>query len=74
MSHKEYYMYGSPEVQVIEECSELIKELCKIQRFGWFAIDSKTGVEYNNKEAVKREMDDVIEAIERLAIKMREMK
>lgn len=74
MSHKEYFSCGTSEIQVIEECSELIKNLCKVQRFGWVAYDPITGAIYNNKEEVKKEMDDVIEAIERLAIKMRALK
>jgi hypothetical protein len=73
MSHKEYLKYGSASIKVIEECSELVKELCKIERFGFFAKDPLTGIEYNNVEATKKEADDVIEAIEKLMIELRQV-
>jgi hypothetical protein len=32
---KGFEAFGSPEDKVIEECSEVIKAICKGKRFGW---------------------------------------
>ena len=70
MSDPKYKDIGSPTTKVIEECSELIQALCKADRFGWFNFHPSRP-ESNNMDDVKREMDDVVEAIERLQIEMR---
>lgn len=35
MSDINFKNIGDPTTLLIEECSEVIKELCKVQRFGW---------------------------------------
>lgn len=65
------YPQGSPEDKLIEECSELIQAICKYKRFGVEATDPKTGINYRNDDDIKREMDDVIKAMEVLEAKIR---
>jgi hypothetical protein len=55
--HSEYSKYGSPSIKVIEECSEVIKELCKIERFGLDNHNPYTGKE--NRELVLEEFADL---------------
>jgi hypothetical protein len=70
MSHPEFAHIGTAEGKCIEECAELIHAVSKAERFGWFnKYDGMTNIEW-----VKLEMDDVVEAIERLQEKMRQMK
>ncbi len=35
MSHPDFKHIGSPAVRLIEECGELIKAICKAERFGY---------------------------------------
>lgn len=58
--------------KVIEECSELIKAVCKAERFGYFNYHPSTPYK-NNIERIKEEMHDVIEAIEDLEKEMRHL-
>lgn len=71
MSDPKYKDIGSPTTRVIEECSELIQALCKVERFGWFNFHPDRP-ESNNMDEVKMEMDDVVEAIEQLQVEMRQ--
>jgi len=66
-----FYNQGTPEIKLIEECAELIKAVCKYERFKVEATDPKTGIVYRNDEDIKREMDDVIQAMEKMEIKIR---
>lgn len=65
MQMEGYGGLSSPSMRVIEECSELIKAVCKAERFGWLNTHpdrpSKT-----NRDDVKAEMNDVVEACENL--------
>lgn len=73
MSHPQYKDIGSPVTRVIEECSELTQALCKADRFGWFSFhhDRPTST---NIDDVCREMDDVLEAMNKLDAHLRELK
>lgn len=57
---------------VIEECAELQQAICKAELFGWFNWHPDRPHQ-TNIEDVKREMSDVVEAIERLQEDMRKM-
>ncbi len=72
MSHPDYVNIGTPMTKVIEECSELIQSLCKVDRFGWFNHHPETKVV--NIDQVESEMNDVVEAIEKLEVQIRQIK
>ena len=72
MSHPQYKDIGSPTTRVIEECSELTQSLCKADRFGWFNFHPDRPNE-TNLDDVRREMDDVLEAMNKLDIYLREL-
>lgn len=62
------YKQSSPEDQLIEECSELIKALCKMKRFGKTAIDPHTGIKYDNLADCRAEISDVKQSIHRCLV------
>lgn len=70
MTDPRFAHVGSPEDRLIEECAELIQAVTKAKRFGWFNHHPDHPGRTNHED-VKREMDDVTEAIERLSIQMR---
>lgn len=70
MTNPLYASVGTPVTRVIEECAELQQALCKAERFGWFNHHPDRPGKTNMDE-VKAEMDDVVEAIEKLQIMMR---
>ncbi|MEW6314314.1 MAG: hypothetical protein AB1513_09795 [Pseudomonadota bacterium] len=72
MSHPKYKNVGSPVTRLIEECAELQQALCKAERFGWFNFHPDRP-DRSNMDDVKSEMDDVVEAIERLQVEMRQL-
>jgi NTP pyrophosphatase (non-canonical NTP hydrolase) len=69
-----YENYGTAADKLIEECSELIKAICKARRFGPFALDPYSGVEYNNLDDIKREMADVNNAMAALEVELNQIK
>lgn len=65
MSHPDYKHIGKPEIRVVEECSELIKAICKADRFGLDChppISDGDVEENTNRQRILQEIDDVIDA------------
>lgn len=61
MSDPKYSHIGAKDDKVIEECSELIKAICKAKRFG---IDDKhPAKQKTNRQLILEEMADVEERI-----------
>ena len=64
MSHPDYENIGSPPVRFVEECSEIIKAVCKGERFGWQNWHPQRKL--NNLEELKSEWMDVKNAYTKL--------
>lgn len=73
MSNPIYKGVGSPVVRLIEECAELQKALCKVQRFGWTNYNPVNGPDRTNLIEVKEEIDDVLEACDLLLVHIQEL-
>jgi hypothetical protein len=58
MSHPDFKHIGTPQTRAIEECSELIQALCKLDRFG------PISGQYDNLARVREEIADVREALD----------
>lgn len=72
MSDPKYINIGTPEDKIIEELSEVIKEICKARRFGYFNFHPAEP-ETLNIDRIRREIDDCIEAFEYYEIYLREI-
>ena len=46
--------------KLIEECSEVIHALCKIERFGMHAVNPETGI--SNRCQLRSEIEDLMNA------------
>ena len=65
MSHPDYKNIGSPSIRLIEECGELIKAVCKAERFGWNNWHPDNPQQTNFDDVIV-EYSDVKEAMESL--------
>ncbi|MCK9325020.1 MAG: hypothetical protein M0P69_05950 [Bacteroidales bacterium] len=66
MSNPTYKDTGSPLTRAAEECREVTRIACKIDRFGWWSYHPEDQKKVPSMELIRREMDDVIEAFEGL--------
>ena len=58
--HEEYVDIGLPEDRVVEECSEVIKEICKAKRFGIDNVHKGR----TNRDRILDEMSDLRYALD----------
>jgi hypothetical protein len=70
MSHPDYKNIGEAEDRVIEECSELIKAICKARRFGWENYHPTEQPSVPNRTKVIMEIHDCRDAFRALEDKI----
>jgi hypothetical protein len=63
MTNPKYKTRGTPEIRLIEECSELIQMLCKAKRFGWSNYHPDDAAKIQNFDLVLNEIKDVEQSI-----------
>jgi NTP pyrophosphatase (non-canonical NTP hydrolase) len=49
--------------RLVEETGEVLQVIGKIQRFGLYATDPKTGIKYDNATDLRRELADLRHAL-----------
>lgn len=60
MSHPYYKHIGTSAMRLVEECSEVIKAVMKIERFGYYYENPQTGKMFIDE--LEEEIHDVLEA------------
>jgi hypothetical protein len=68
MSNIAFRHIGLPEDIVIEECSELIHIICKAKRFGYNNFHPDDDNRIPNHTLIRREIQDVMDAIKEYEI------
>lgn len=50
--------------RTLEECGEVLQAIGKLGRWGMIARDNYTGIEYDNRAALRAELKDLTDAID----------
>ena len=74
MSDPKFENIGDITTRVMEECAEVIVELCKVQRFGWLNYHPDDPLKTPNAERVLREISDVEKVVAKIKKTIKEVK